>query len=134
MPIISSVKGRLLYNSRGSKTIEVDIISDKQFLGRVCAPSGASVGKHEATSFPNEDPQECLKILNENSSKFVGLDSADLKSIHETIRTIDQTPNYSKFGGALAFAITIASIESAAKASNEPISSVRIKTGRYIYS
>jgi len=121
LPIISSVKGRLLYNSRGSKTIEVDIISDNQFLGRVCAPSGASVGKHEATSFPNEDPQECLKILNENSSKFVGLDSADLKSIHETIRTIDQTPNYSKFGGALAFAITIASIESAAKASNEPI-------------
>ena len=121
MPIISSVKGRLLYNSRGSKTIEVDIISDNQFLGRVCAPSGASVGKHEATSFPNENPQECLKILNENSSKFVGLDSADLKSIHETIRTIDQTPNYSKFGGALAFAITIASIESAAKASNEPI-------------
>ena len=121
MPIISSVKGRLLYNSRGSKTIEVDIISDNQFLGRVCAPSGASVGKHEAISFPNENPQECLKILNENSSKFVGLDSADLKSIHETIRTIDQTPNYSKFGGALAFAITIASIESAAKASNEPI-------------
>jgi enolase len=121
LPIISSVKGRLLYNSRGSKTIEVDIISDNQFLGRVCAPSGASVGKHEATSFPNENPQECLKILNENSSKFVGLDSADLKSIHETIRTIDQTPNYSKFGGALAFAITIASIESAAKASNEPI-------------
>ena len=121
MPVISSVKGRLLYNSRGNKTIEVDIISDNQFLGRVCAPSGASVGKHEATSFPNENPQECLKILNENSSKFVGLDSADLKSIHETIRTIDQTPNYSKFGGALAFAITIASIESAAKASNEPI-------------
>jgi len=121
LPIISSVKGRLLYDSRGSKTIEVDIISDNQFLGRVCAPSGASVGKHEATSFPNENPQECLKILNENSSKFVGLDSADLKSIHETIRTIDQTPNYSKFGGALAFAITIASIESAAKASNEPI-------------
>ncbi len=121
MPIISSVKGRLLYNSRGSKTIEVDIISDNKFLGRVCAPSGASVGKHEAISFPNENPQECLKILNENSSKFVGLDSADLKSIHETIRTIDQTPNYSKFGGALAFAITIASIESAAKASNEPI-------------
>ncbi len=121
MPIISSVKGRLLYNSRGSKTIEVDIISDNQFLGRVCAPSGASVGKHEAVSFPNENPQECLKILNENSSKFIGLDSADLKSIHETIRTIDQTPNYSKFGGALAFAITIASIESAAKASNEPI-------------
>ncbi len=121
MPIISSVKGRLLYNSRGNKTIEVDIISDNQFLGRVCAPSGASVGKHEAMSFPNENPQECLKILNENSSKFVGLDSADLKSIHETIRTIDQTPNYSKFGGALAFAITIASIESAAKASNEPI-------------
>ena len=42
---ITSIEGRILYNSRGSKTIEVDIESDEKFLGRVCAPSGASIGK-----------------------------------------------------------------------------------------
>ena len=62
MSKISSIEGRILYNSRGSKTIEVDVQSDNKFLGRVCAPSGASVGKYEAVSFPNGNPEESLKI------------------------------------------------------------------------
>ncbi len=121
MPKITSIEGRIIYNSRGSKTIEVDIISENKFLGRVCAPSGASVGKYEAVSFPNGKPEESLRILNENSQKFIGLESSDLKTVHETLRSIDQSSNYSKIGGALAFAITIASMESASKSSNKPL-------------
>lgn len=121
MPKITSIKGRLLYNSRGSKTIEIDVISDNKFLGRVCAPSGASVGKHEAISFPNGNPAESLKKLNENIEKFLGLESSDLKGIHETIRDIDQSDNYSNIGGALAFAITIATMDSAAKSLNKQL-------------
>jgi len=118
---ITSISGRILYNSRGSKTIEVDIESDKHFLGRVCAPSGASVGKHEAIDFPNGKPEESLKILKENSGKFLNLDPTDLKSVHDILRTIDETENYSKIGGALAFAVTIAAMESASKAAGEPL-------------
>ena len=121
MPKITSIEGRIIYNSRGSKTIEVDVISENKFLGRVCAPSGASVGKYEAVSFPNEKPEESLRILNENSQKFIGLESSDLKTIHETLRSIDQSPNYSKIGGALAFAVTIASMESASKSLDKPL-------------
>ena len=121
MPKITSIEGRIIYNSRGSKTIEVDITSENKFLGRVCAPSGASVGKYEAVSFPNGKPEESLRILNENSQKFIGLESSDLKTVHETLRSIDQSSNYSKIGGALAFAITIASMESASKSSDKPL-------------
>ena len=121
MSKITSIEGRIIYNSRGSKTIEVDVISENKFLGRVCAPSGASVGKYEAVSFPNEKPEESLRILNENSQKFIGLESSDLKTIHETLRSIDQSPNYSKIGGALAFAVTIASMESASKSLDMPL-------------
>lgn len=121
MSKITSIKGRIIYNSRGSKTIEVDILSDNKFLGRVCAPSGASVGKYEAVSFPNEKPEESLKILNENSQKFIGLDPADLKTVHDTLRGIDQSPNYENIGGGLAFAVTIASMESASKALDKPL-------------
>ena len=121
MSKITSIEGRIIYNSRGSKTIEVDIISENKFLGRVCAPSGASVGKYEAVSFPNEKPENSLRILNENSQKFIGLESSDLKTVHETLKSIDQTPNYSKIGGALAFAVTIASMESASKSSDKPL-------------
>jgi len=118
---ISSVEGRVLYNSRGSKTIEVDVKSDGGFLGRVCAPSGASVGKYEAVSFPNGKPEESLKILRENTQKFIGMESSDLKAIHGVLKSLDNTANYSGIGGALAFAITIASMESASKASGEPL-------------
>jgi enolase len=118
---ITSIEGRVLFNSRGSKTIEVDIKSDNKFLGRVCAPSGASVGKYEAVSFPNGGPEESLKILTQNSQKFIGLDSSDLKIIHDTLKSLDNTNNYSAIGGSLAFAVTIASMESASKSLEQPL-------------
>ena len=121
MPKITSIEGRILFNSRGSKTIEVDIISDNKFLGRVCSPSGASVGKYEAVSFPNENPEESLKILKQNSQKFIGLESSDLKIIHDTLKSLDDSNNYSIIGGSLAFAVTIASMESASKALEQPL-------------
>ena len=121
MAKISSIKGRIIHNSRGTKTIEVDVISDNQYLGRTAAPSGASVGKYEAASFPEGGPEESLRILNENSKKFLELESNDLKSIDEVIKSIDNTSNYSKAGGALAYAVTIASMESAAKSAGKPL-------------
>ena len=121
MSKITSIEGRLLYNSRGSKTIEVDIITDNKFLGRVCAPSGASVGKYEAVSFPNEKPEESLRILNENSQKFIGLEASDLKSIHDTLKSLDKSSNYSEIGGSLAFAVTIAAMETASKSLDQPL-------------
>jgi len=118
---ITSIEGCLIYNSRGSKTIEVDVTTDNKFLGRVCAPSGASVGKYEVVSFPNEKPEESLRILNDNSQKFIGLEASDLKSIHDTLRSLDKSSNYSEIGGALAFAVTIASMESASKSMDQPL-------------
>ena len=121
MTRITSIKGRIIHDSRGNKTVEVDIISDDQFLGRTCAPAGASVGKNEAISFPEGKPEESLRILNENSKKFLELDPNDLKIIDDTIKSIDKTSNFSKVGGALAYAVTIAAMESAAKALGKPL-------------
>jgi enolase len=121
MARITSIKGRLLYNGRGTKTIEIDVVSDKMHIGRVCAPSGASVGKHEAQSFPDNKPEKSLEILKANEKKFLGLDSSDLKSVHETLKKIDSSVNYSKIGGSLAFALTIASVDSAAKSRGMPL-------------
>ncbi len=121
MSKISSIEGRIIYNSRGIKTIEIDVKSEGKFLGRVCAPSGVSVGKYEAVSFPNGKPEESLRIIQENSHKFIGLESSDLKGIHDTLKSLDNSTNYSEIGGALAFAVTIASMESASKATGQPL-------------
>ncbi|HXG13910.1 MAG TPA: enolase C-terminal domain-like protein [Candidatus Nitrosotenuis sp.] len=121
MPQITSVRGRLVYNSRGSKTIEIDVVSDNKHLGRACAPSGASVGKYEAQSFADNKPEKSLQVLNKNLKRFVGLESDDLKSIQSQLRKIDRSPNYSGIGGAVAYALTIAAVDSAAKALGQPM-------------
>jgi enolase len=121
MPTITSLRGRILFNSRGSKTIEVDVVSDNKFVGRACAPSGASVGKLEAQSFPENKPELALSRLNENAKKFVGLAAEDMKATFDALRNIDNTENYSKIGGSVAYALSIAAVDSASKALGTPL-------------
>lgn len=131
MPSITSIRGRICYNSRGQKTVEVDVITDQKYLGRSCAPSGASVGKYEAASFPKGGAEHALQMLNSNVNKFMGLDASDTEAIHDTLRSIDDTSNYSKIGGAVAYALSIAAVDSAARTLNVPMFKVLRKDGSY---
>ncbi|MGZ5484335.1 MAG: phosphopyruvate hydratase [Nitrososphaeraceae archaeon] len=131
MPIITDLKGRIIFNSRGSKTIEVDVISDDKFLGRACAPSGASVGKHEAISFKENCPEKSLEEFTKNLSKFIGIESHDPKSVYYILKNIDKSENYSKIGGSVAYALSLASIESASKALDVPIFRLLKASGDY---
>lgn len=121
MPAIKSVQGRLVFNSRGNRTIEVEVSSEDGFIGRVCAPSGASVGKHEVQSFPSNNPSLGLKTLQENANRFIGINSCNQQEIYEVLREIDSTPEYSTIGGAVAFAVSIAALESCSKALAKPM-------------
>jgi enolase len=121
MPSISSIRGRIVFNSRGSKTIEIDVVTDGRFTGRACAPSGASVGKFEAQSFPENRPEEALSMLNANINRFVGLQAENLQAVYDALKSIDTTDNYSKVGGSVAYALSIAAVDSAAKALDIPL-------------
>jgi enolase len=118
MPKITALKGRAVFNSRGSKTIEIDVFTDNRYLGRACAPSGASVGKYEAQSFPNNDPQKALETFNANSQKFIGLEASEPSNIFDCLKSIDNSETYIKLGGSVAYAVSIGAIESAATALN----------------
>jgi len=48
MSCIARVQGRQILDSRGNPTIEVDILTENECLGRAAVPSGASTGVHEA--------------------------------------------------------------------------------------
>lgn len=117
---ITSVRGRIVYNSRGDESLEVDVESGGH-LGRVCAPSGASVGRHEAAAFAPGGPAESLRILEENAGRLVGVDPADHEAVRGAIREIDPGPRYARLGGAAAFAASIAAAESAARASGRQL-------------
>jgi enolase len=121
MPSITAVRSRIVFNSRGSKTIEVDVVTDNKFLGRSCAPSGASVGKLEAQSFPDNRAEKALVAFNSNSKRFVGLQAENMKAVFDALRSVDRTDNYATIGGSVAYALSIAAVDSAAKALNIPL-------------
>jgi enolase len=131
MPIITDIKARMIFNSRGGKTIEVDIISDDKFLGRASSPSGASVGKHEAQSFKENSPEKSLEELNKNLSKFIGIESQEPRATYDILKNIDNSENYHKIGGSVAYAISLASVESASKALQIPLFKLLKPSGDY---
>ena len=131
MPIITDIKARMIFNSRGAKTIEVDIISDDKFLGRASSPSGASVGKHEAQSFKENSLEKSLEELNKNLSKFIGIESQDPRATYDILKNIDNSENYRKIGGSVAYAISLASVESASKALDIPLFKLLKPSGDY---
>jgi enolase len=133
MPSISSLNSRLIYDSRGSKALEIDVIADKKFLGRACAPSGASVGKHEAQSFPSNSPERALAIIKSNQNRFVGIDASNQIEIFDALRSIDNTETYSIIGGAAAYAISVASVEAASRALQIPLFRLLKPKGPYRY-
>ena len=48
MSYIASIHARQILDSRGNPTVEVDILTENEHLGRAAVPSGASTGVHEA--------------------------------------------------------------------------------------
>ena len=120
MPAITDLRGRIVRDSRGSKTVEVEVTADGKFTGRASAPSGASVGIHEATGFPGS-PEACLSVLRDNAPRFSGADPSSLEAVHAALREMDPTPKYESCGGGVAFAVTLASADAAAKALGEPL-------------
>jgi enolase len=131
MSTITSVKGRIVFNSRGSRSIEIDVTTDNKHLGRACAPSGASVGSHEVVSFVDNRPELSLQALNLHQRKFLGLDGGDPRAIFDALKAIDNSPSYDKIGGAVAYALSIAAIDAASKSENIPIFKLLKPRGPY---
>jgi len=131
MPLISSLKGRIVFNSRGSKSIEIDVITDNKFLGRACAPSGASVGSHEVPSFIDNNPELTLRTFNSNADKFIGVEASDTKSIFEILKSMDTSDLFSRTGGAVAYGLSVAAAASASMSLNVPLFAMLKKQGPY---
>lgn len=111
--------------------MEVDVVTDDRYFGRACAPSGASVGKNEAQSFPQNHPRRAIQTFDSHSNKFIGAEAADPRVIFEILRTIDNTSSYSIVGGSVAYALSLAAVDSAAKALNVPLARLLRKNKPY---
>lgn len=118
---IQDVKVRVCFNGRGDPGIEADVIVEGE-LGRALSPSGASRGTNEAVPFFDDSPDKTVSQFNRRfASKFRGLDADDSESITWHLRDIDRTKNYSRIGGSLAYAVSVAAAEAEAKAEGIPM-------------
>ena len=60
MSYIAEIHARQILDSRGNPTVEVDIVTDEEVLGRAAVPSGASTGAHEAVELRDGDKKRYL--------------------------------------------------------------------------
>ncbi len=121
MTQIERCQARPILDSRGDVTIEV-VVSSGQFFGRASAPSGASTGLHEAQAFPPDGVGAAFDIFVKLvEPRIKGMEAEDQAEIDSALHEIDGTGNFSKIGGSLSIATSLAVAKLAAKAANKPL-------------
>ena len=119
---IKSISARHILDSRANPTIEVEIITDDNTLGRAAVPSGASTGALEAHELRDNDRSFNGKGVNkaiENvkttiSKSLVGMDVTDQNKIDKTLIELDGTDNKNSLGANAILAVSMASMRASA--------------------
>jgi enolase len=130
MSYIASIHARQILDSRGNPTIEVDILTENEHLGRAAVPSGASTGIHEAVELRDNNKKQyggkgVLKaVKNVNTilaDNLLGWDVADQTGIDAMMIALDGTANKGKLGANAILAISMAVAKAAALEANLPL-------------
>src|SRR5687767_7408491 len=130
MSYIASVQARQILDSRGNPTIEVDVLTENEHLGRAAVPSGASTGVHEAVELRDNNKKlyggkgvlNAVKNVNVLvSEKLLGWDVADQTGIDQMMITLDGSPNKSQLGANAILAVSMAVAKAAALEANLPL-------------
>lgn len=130
MSYIASIHARQILDSRGNPTVEVDVLTENEYLGRAAVPSGASTGIHEAAELRDDDKKiyggkGVLNAVNNVNSliadELIGWDIADQTGIDAKMIAIDGTENKSKLGANAILAVSLAVAKAAALEANLPL-------------
>ena len=129
MSKIKSVKAREILDSRGYPTIEVEVKTEKGFIGVSSCPSGASTGTKEALELRDNDERyfgkgvlKAVNNVNEIISKeIIGLEVSKQKEIDLKLIELDGTNNKSNLGSNAILATSIACLKAASNESGKEI-------------
>jgi len=104
---IYDVHARMILDSRGNPTVEVEVTTEDGAVGRAAVPSGASTGRHEAVELRDGDKDRFKgrgvdsAVENVNvtlASHLVGLDASDQRTIDALLLEVDGTENKNNLG------------------------------------
>ncbi len=130
MSYIASIHARQILDSRGNPTIEVDILTENERMGRAAVPSGASTGIHEAVELRDNNKKlyggkGVLKAVEHvngvMADHLVGWDVADQTGIDAAMIEMDGTENKGKLGANAMLAVSLAVAKAAALEANLPL-------------
>jgi enolase len=130
MSTIKHVHARQILDSRGNPTVEVDVVTDKGFLGRASVPSGASTGSREALELRDGDKSRymgkgVLKAV-ENINKIIapkilGRDIFDQRGLDHLMLELDGTENKEKLGANAILGVSMAACRAGALEKGKPL-------------
>ena len=127
---IKKIIAREIIDSRGSPTLEAEVLLESGFSGRAAVPSGASTGSREALELRDMDPGRFngKGVLNNVkyietviNSALIGLDANNRELIDNTLIQLDGTENKSKLGANTLLAVSLANAKSSANNNNLPL-------------
>jgi enolase len=118
---IEDVVIRKVLDSRGNPTVEVEVFTPSGY-GSVSSPSGASTGAFEVCAFPKEGVDGAISNFRDNvAPKLLDMDVTEQEEIDNLLKELDGTDDFSKMGGNVAVAVSLAVSKAAASALGLPL-------------
>ena len=129
MSQIEHVHARLILDSRGNPTVEVELSLRSGAWGRAAVPSGASTGEFEATELrdggSNWLGQGVTQAVDNVNGKIAtavrGQDASSQAALDRLLITLDGTPNKSRLGANAVLAVSLAAAQAAAGEERQPL-------------
>ena len=130
MSEIIDIHAREILDSRGTPTVEVDVVLDSGAFGRAAVPSGASTGAHEAVELRDGeadryngkgDLQADDAVNDTIADEICGYDAFDQIEIDHAMIDMDGTPNKGNLGANAILGVSLAIAKAAAEEAGEPL-------------
>ena len=117
MAEITGAIARRIIDSRGSPTVEIDIISNS-IIGRAAAPSGASKGTFEVKDYPSGGVDSGIKAFEKVARRATGMRLSDQEGFDAMLHETDGTADFGELGGNVTVAASLAYAKASAKSEN----------------
>ena len=126
---IKSINARHILDSRANPTIEVEVTTSDNIIGRAAVPSGASTGALEAHELRDNDSffngmgvnKAIENVKTIISDSLVGMDVTDQGSIDDMLIEIDGTDNKNNLGANAILAVSMATMRASANQQNKQL-------------